>query len=365
MDEAPISSGKRLLTPQRDALEVVKSHLAQICKLAAADGSAADDSEDPGRVRAVVSRAGNLLTSAFEALDIVSVVFGDLEAVGIEATETPADEEDRGEEDQATAEEIGGVVVLARMDLRARQRALLGLASSASLDEQLDAASAAIRTVQRSLSAVDAAISEGAGMPRSVNYHRDTLARSLEVRRRYVTFYKQVARAAAPSAENLLDRLRSAGNAITILLGGKTAGHLRTGDRALLVLMRARIREHLAQPDPSSGSAAGFRLWQDVLNIATMFLDVNKREELILHDGSLARELLESPLLAQAEPSHEVVSVDTILPKISALRGRSPVLDALVDNPSGLVRLSTVRSVLLDIERALSAPSASSKSAFE
>lgn len=338
--------------PTTTALSMLKAHLSDVSGTAGTVVVADYEGGDAARIDELVKRAHSLLSSALEAIDVVAVLCG-----GIDEDPPLEQEGDRPSLSPEDAETIGGVVVLARMDLRGRRRALDLLSERSTAVDRLAAAGSALRAIQKSLSAIDGAVSTGAQVPRSINFYGQTLARSLDTRKRYLRFQNIVARDGAPSAEGLSARLRSIGNAIAQILGAHVALHLRTGDRALLMVSHARIREWLLSRDPGAQHvAAGLRLWQDVVNIATMFMEVNKREELILHDGRVVREALRSlPVDGDewGEAAWDDAARAAVLQSLKAARGRALALDALLDAPPSEIRLSALRALLVELDRAL------------
>lgn len=337
---------------------MLKLQITEVCRSAASVVVTDFERGDPALVEDLVSRSHALLSSALEALEVVSVLYGETEPpAAVEAAGGPAAEDEPVETSPDDAASIGDVVVLARMDLRRRQRTLRAVGEQAQRLDRLAAAGGALRTIQKSLSAVDAAISMGADMPRSINFFGESVARSLDVRRRYALFQERVARDGPPTLDTVRERLRSIGNGIAQLLGARTADHLRTGDRALLMMSHARIRDWLAVKDGAAAHlAAGLRLWQDIASIATMFLDVNKREELVQHDGRLVRDTLRA-LPPPEDPRDEAAWDESqrraVLDRLRPMRGRSLALDACLDaSPSGL-EIGVLRAVLADLARAL------------
>lgn len=350
--------------PTPGAVEMLQRHLAHVASEAAA--IRVTDYEDPGGppIADLDKRADSLLTSALEALDVIARLFGgnmeDAPAVSDDTTD--GDAPDSASLVPGEVEGLADVVVLARMDLRSRRRVVRGLGPSSSRVEHLAATASALRTIQKSLSAVDRAFSAGLDMPVSVNFYKASVEQSLEVRRRYVTLHKRVLQTGAPRGAEVRTRLIQAGNVIAKVLGSRVAAHLRPGDRALLMLCQSRLREWLTGDDGQPLHAAGgARLWQDLANISTMFLDVNKREELVRHDSRLARETLrELPSAGAAWGEAERAAVHK---KLQIMGGRSPAIDALLDAPAEAMSADALRGALEDLDQTLTTGSGSSPEA--
>lgn len=332
-----------------DAEAMLREHLSRQCEDAAALSVADHEGADAAAIGALLQTACSLLTGALESLDVVELLYGgDLVdgAVELSAEEPSSDAE--GQVDPRA--EIADVVVLARLGLRSRLRALRALGAASTGWERLAATDSALRTLQRSLGAVHGAMAVAQRAPQSFDFYEHTVERSLDVRMRYFNFHRRVARVPTPTSADVAERVRFLGNAIAQLLGSRAAAHLRTKDRALLMMAHARAREWLSAPhDDASHQASGVRLWQDVVNIATMFLDVSRREELLQHDARLVRELLAGP---RPEGPEEVAA---ILGRLRKMPGRSPVVDVLLERPANEVGPGEVWDALESLERTFSA----------
>lgn len=85
----------------------------------------------------------------------------------------------------------------------------------------------------------------------------------------------------------------------------------------------------------------------------SMFLDVNRREELLQHDARLVRDALR-------DVPHGALLWDpqkrrSVLRQLAAMRGRSPGLDALLDSPPDSVAARDLRPILEDLDESLAA----------
>lgn len=340
--------------PWNSASSMLQERMERVCS-EAADVCVADyESADVSQVTAVVDRARALVTKALEVLDVVSVLYdGGNEHFTFEL-EGEAEGDSAGSSAPSDGEGIGDAVMLARMGLRSRQRTLLSLGESAPRWERLAAAGSALRTIQKSLSAVDRCMADFEHVPASINFYHRVVERSLDIRRRYVRFCHTVVGAPPAELNALRARARSIGNAIAHLLGRDVAVHLRTGDRALLMMEHAKVREWLVdRSEHPEHIAAGQRLIQDMNNIATMFLDVNKREELVQHDARLVREVLRDH--RAAIDGGDEAARKAVLARLSTMLGRSPSLDAALSRPWGEGSAEELWAVLVDLDRTLGA----------
>lgn len=341
--------------PWDSALAMLQQHMTKVCSEASSVCVTDYESGDDAAVHALVGRSELMLASALQILDVVTLLYDADEGQGgndAEA-EAPLPDGDRVSSlPPPDGASIADAVVLARMGLRGRQRQLLALGERASRWERLAVAGSALRTVQKSLSSVDRTMADAERIPPSVNFYRGAVERSLIIRRRYVELHRAVVKTAPPQLDELRARLRLIGNAIALLLGLDVATHLRTGDRALLMIAHARIREWLTQrSDDPQHAAAGQRLWQDMNNISTMFLEVNKREELVQHDARLVHEAL---CELGAEGGDELAQERSIQ-RLSVMLGRSPSLDALLEQPWQADMTKPLQEALQDLARTLGA----------
>jgi hypothetical protein len=340
--------------PWDSARTMLQEHMAHLCSEAAAVCVADYEDAEPAAVAALLERVGALIAATLEAVDVVSVLH-------CEGPAEAADPDAEMDGDRVSsipvqdAEDIADAVMLARMGLRARQRSLQALGGRAAPVERLSAAGGALRTIQKSLSAVDRAMAGAEKVPVSIDFYGHAVERSLQIRRSYVSLHRAVAQQAPPRNGELRGRLRLAGNAMAQILGLGVAVHLRTGDRALLMMIHARVREWLARrEDDAPHLDAGRRLWQDVLNTATMFLDVNRREELVQHDAQIVRDALH--YLAAVGDLDEA-GYRVLRERLSRIAGRSAVLDLLLTQPWVPDLAREVRFALEIVDRSLRAAS--------
>lgn len=351
----PSSPSAESMVPFSSALELLQTHLGQLCAASASVVLAHYESAPDAEIRAMLERATELVVSSLEALDIIDVLYVDLPASELdEEGESSIDWDDRPSTPPIVAESIEDVLLLARMGLHSRARLLRAAAHGASTWERLSVIGSALRTIQKSLSAVDRVLSKSEAAPPTVRFHERVLDHSLEIRRRYYELGAFILRGGAPAEADVRDRLLSASAAISRTLGLPIAEHLRTDDRALLLTTRARLREWLVRDDRGPEHLTlGVRLWQDLANVVTMFREVNRREELLQHDARLVREVLpDVPHGALLWPPETRASV---LRRLFAMRGRSPSLDALLEAYPEAVAARDLRPILEELDDALAA----------
>lgn len=337
--------------PFESAVRMLQRHMEDVCRSAAAICITDYETLEMAAVSALVERSQALVSSALSTLDMVALLCGGAAQAPQTEAEAPAEGDHGDSRPPAPSEGLRDAVVLARIGLRSRQRSLLALSGGATRLEQLSAAGSALRTIQKSLSAVDHALSDSERIPPSLRFYRDAVERSLLVRQHYVRFQRAVLRSGPPSPSELRGRLRLIGNTITQMLGLDVAAHLRTGDRALLIMSHARIRSWLSQSDNGPAHVTvGLRLWQDLVNVATLLLDVNKREELVQHDARVVSEALRD--LPSMEASWSEGGQGALVDRLRCMLGRSPPLDAILEG-SAAAEIGEVRRLLEDLARTL------------
>lgn len=195
--------------------------------------------------------------------------------------------------------------------------------------EMLCDAGSAVRRVQKSLTALEAALCEAQGLPRQLR-HDSELQISLEVRRQYRKLWRFAAAQGEVTPETVRNALRGGGTLVAMLVGRDVYPHLREGDRFHLRQLQRRILEWLQQPQPDG--KLGVRLWQDFAGTVEMLRQVSLRQELVAHDqealGALERQL--------AAPG---ATLEPARPTLAALQGLDDELDTLVDEDAPVERL--------------------------
>lgn len=336
---------------------MLQQHLAHICSEAAAVCVTDYEGSPAGEVEALVKRSIHLVRGALEALDLVALLHGeDEQEEG--STDVSIDSGDRASwMPPSDTERVMDTLLLARMGLRSRLRRLSSPGPAEVPLERIALAGGALRTIQKSLNAVDRCLATGGCAPATVDcYHRNVDV-SLQIRRQYVELRRMVVGDAAPRPEEVRTRARRAGNAIARLLGLPIAAQMRTGDRVILMMAHSRVQEWLSKQreDDEPHVAEGARLWQDIANLATMFLDVSRREELVSHDARLAGEVLRDLPVSASE--WDGPTSGAILDRLAPMRGRSPQLDAMLSSKADVVSLDALRALLVDLRQTL-APTA-------
>ena len=187
------------------------------------------------------------------------------------------------------------------------------------------------RRVLKSTIAVETALSEQEGLASGLkDLYLTELHRSLETRRAYAIFRRELRRRPANDLDGIKQALRTAGIATARLIGRDVYEDLRVTDRMRLRELQTKVLVWLRGED-GFDCDAGKKLWQDVSTYADLLLQVNHRAELREHDGALLEKiyagLFSSPPHPESVPGATRLDLETLL-------GRDAELDELIENPA-------------------------------
>jgi len=225
------------------------------------------------------------------------------------------------------------IAFIAQLELRQREERLDRLRASQGYVALLGECDSSLRRIRKAFTAVDAAIARFEDVAPLLDFTSE-LQTSLAVRRAYAKLRTRVMADGEPSPETVRARFRGAGTQIAILVGWDIYPEMRVQDRLLLRELQQRVLAWLRGEDATA--AAGLRLWQDLAGCIEMFSLVNRRQELVEHDGAIVRALcvdLEEPTLSEATRD-----------KLRALEGLDRELDRVV--ASDPVPVAAVRSIV-------------------
>jgi len=213
--------------------------------------------------------------------------------------------------------EVADIAALARMALQER-RSLLAHPQPCDHWTYLENCERSLRSLGKSVSVVDSALTRYGHLTPRFDRAAE-LASGLNVRRRYGTLRREVARASAQL--DVQSRLQAASKSIASVLNCDEFPSMRLGDRRELRMLQFRIQSWLSSEHPSE--IAGARMWEEVLTIVSLLAGVNRRSELAAHDAELLGGLADVVMRTD----------DTqILRRAAApLFGLDPELDALLD----------------------------------
>jgi len=231
--------------------------------------------------------------------------------------------------DAAVASKLGSrravdeIAFIAQLELRQREDRLSRIRSNQGAVALLGECDSSLRRIRKALNAVDAAIARAESVPPLLDFTSE-LQTSLAVRRAYAKFCARILGDGEPTEATLRARFRATGTQIAILVGWDAYPEMRVQDRLLLRDLQQRILDWL-RGGPDASAAAGIRLWSDLAASIEMLTLVNRRQELIAHDGAVVRELF---------AKGEELEVDAVtLHALAAIEGLDKELDELLAAP--------------------------------
>lgn len=235
-------------------------------------------------------------------------------------------------DDPASREKVAGLAFVAQFALRAHLVTLASVNVHGECWEVIARCGAALSEVHKSLAALEVAVCEVERLPVVENSYFSELERSIQVRRAYAMFRRELGVSDTPTPSTLYARLRRVGTSIAKLVGREIYPSARVHDRWMIRKLQRRVRDWLTQNAAAASAGgsdayatSGFRLWEEVVNIAELFMQVNNRAELREHDISL----LDS---AAERVSRSGCTADEAA-RLTPLWGRDQGIDFFLDNP--------------------------------
>lgn len=233
-------------------------------------------------------------------------------------TET-ADAFDECDDEPAMA--IGDVAAIARMTLREKQALLARIESESDAWAIVDRCDRAARAVAKAMFALEQALASTYGFAPRIEIV-DECARGVRVRAAYAKFRTAV-RQIADRAASMPLRVRAAATALAILTGRDEYDLMRVSDRRLLRSLQQRARAWLA--DDTAPAGEGEHIWQEMLAVSSLLMQINGRAELVAHDEAMLRTLCTS--------MRNGASIERVWPDVLTLRGLDATLDRMLDDP--------------------------------
>jgi hypothetical protein len=218
---------------------------------------------------------------------------------------------------------VENMAFIVGLELRQREERLGHLTSASGVLALIGECDSALRRIRKGLCAVDVALAEACGVARGLDFASE-LQESLTVRAAYAKFRGRVLAGGTPTLAGVHARVRAMGTHIAMLVGWEAYPCLRARDRLQLRDLQQRILTWLL-PENRSNALAGLRLWQDLVGFADLLVQVNRRQELVEHDGRLVRRALF--MLRGGEPLAGAAIADLLRP----LEGLDDGLDRLLE----------------------------------
>jgi hypothetical protein len=256
----------------------------------------------------------------------------------------------------ALAERLSDVTFVARGELRTRLAVLLRLVKAEDRWLIVSLADGGLRKLIKALTAVEALLAESELRPPAISSASD-LQTSLAVRRAYTKFRQRIECTGPEGKDGARAALRSAATSIAGLIGLDVYGSLRIQDRVELRRLQERILAWHSRPPEAE---SGLQLWQEVLNVAHLFVTVNHRPELCEHDREILAELREQ--LRRCAPLSPVPAA--LRASAARIAGRDDDLDTLLGQPEPVSTYELLKHLEV-IARRLDHPSAESRSRFD
>jgi hypothetical protein len=229
---------------------------------------------------------------------------------------------DTFEEESGAAQQISDVAAIARMTLREKEQLLLRLDPESDSWEIVDRCDRALRSVSKAVVAVERTLADAYGFEPSIEIV-DECTRGLRVRTVFAKFHLAVVhideRHSAVAA-----RIRAGATALAILTGRDEYPLIRVSDRRQLRTLQQRVRAWLSEN--AADESGGAHLWQELLAVSSLLLQINGRAELIEHDDRVLKELCAGLRFRGA-------TVESVWAQILSLRGLDLRFDRMLESP--------------------------------
>lgn len=317
--------------PARDVAPLLDGLYSLIQKIQSVPLTDYETREDADLVALVADVRGDLLTaieclsSAHRLYDAGDVIAETDDASFDEDGETPPPAPDA----LSPASMILGLAFIARFSLRNHVARLDAIAPDADVWEVISNCGRAVGEMLKSLSALELAICALEHIAPRTNFYLSVIDRSLRVRHAYVCFRRSVIDLGPGDGEfdALRRRLRLTGSALAKLVGREVYPTARVHDRWMIRHLQRQVREWLQQgadgASPDALARSGTPLWQEIVNVSELLMQVNNREELRVYDA----EALDEALAHARDGAFGAADVA----KLQNLWGRDAELDALLD----------------------------------
>lgn len=215
---------------------------------------------------------------------------------------------------------VGDVCFASTLELR---RVVRELETATDPDDLAVAAETARRKLRRGIRAVlegarEAGDPDILGGEHQGRHQVADLAPALVVRRMYATFRRALREPTDDSPEAMMMAVRYAGGALAALLTSPDYAELRASDRIVLRRLRERV---LAWAREKRSVVEGRRILADVATTADLLRDINRRQELRVHDRAVLDRTASGP----------TDDVRTWLDALAPLVGLDDALDHLLE----------------------------------
>ncbi len=226
---------------------------------------------------------------------------------------------------------VADLAFVARLELRRQRRKLGGVDADDDPWEHIAVYAGVRRNILKSTAALETAICEYEGIADRHRWYADSVRRALRIRHAYASFRDSLHLDQSPTHTDVHRRIRGAGIAIARLIGRDGYEDYKIRDRRMLRDLQRRMLKWLrgySKDEPSEFHIrSGIRLWQDVVGLANLLMQVSNRPELCDHDAAAIGDLFEV-LFGGFAPATRITPAQ--LDRLRTLRGLDSELDECV-----------------------------------
>jgi hypothetical protein len=186
-------------------------------------------------------------------------------------------------EGEATTPEqqLADLAAMAATSIESKRRLLRPIEPGTEHWDAIDRCDRALRAIERSLTAVEQALAEYAGIPPRIVVE-DELQKGILLRRLYAKFHDAIHESVTATDKVLAQRIRSAGTALAMLTGRAEYPLMRVSDRILVRKLQRRVIEWSSAGGADAG--AGAHLLSELLSVSELLMEINRRAELVEYD---------------------------------------------------------------------------------
>lgn len=277
-------------------------------------------------------------------LEIARRVFGEL-SKQYEDLRLPAEAIPQGE--RIPTQEIADLCFISTMELQPLSAELDKLSEQEDKWSLLASAAHVLGSIAKAIYAMEPQLCELADEDPLLGRDQP-VELSVRVRRVYNNFHQQVTFDGEPTPETIRGRLVAVREATRRLVSSAVYRQLRGSDRCSLRRLQERVDTWLDKGDAATMSE-GLDLWKDLSALSAMFQQINRRQDLVEHDGRVLDEAIAklSALPEDAVPPRALRSI------LEALIGRDPELDGMLGQEQE-VRAGALLQVVLRVRVELS-----------
>ncbi|MCG3174949.1 MAG: hypothetical protein GMKNLPBB_03252 [Myxococcota bacterium] len=265
---------------------VVQSMLLRVARFSYASVQAESEADSD------VSMRERMVAKTYASLDWASDAFGQISLVYANAAGEQQKRNPHVTSGRAVKlQEVADSAHMARMELSCLRSGIDLAGGARSGHWNIIAKCAEARTkIQHLAMVLEGQVCMLGGMPTALHSLAQT-GEALLVRGMYVNFRHGLLALGQPEPAAVEQHLRRASVLMARMSGNNNFTVLRIADKVMFVRMRERMIEWFssAGKDPREG----LRIWQDLLGMSELFMQINNRAELAAHDTRVVWELMQ------------------------------------------------------------------------